>query len=421
MKILLYSLNYAPELTGIGKYSGELGGWLAERSHDVRVICGLPYYPEWRIDESYSTHGYTHEYLNGVRVTRCPLWVPERPGGLKRILHLLSFALTSLPALFLSLRHHPDVIIIVAPALFCAPSAWLAARCSGAKCWLHIQDFEVDAAFDLGLLKGSLIRRGVTASERWLLQRFDRLSTISERMRERLLSKTAGNKSPVLFPNWVDLQHIFPLQGKNPLRQEFGIASDKLVLLYSGNMGQKQGLEMVVEAAKRLTEQPRYQFVMCGDGVAHERLQTMAAGLKNILWLPLQPTEQLNALLNLADIHLLPQSADVADLVMPSKLTGMLASGRPVIATAAPGTQVATAVAQAGCVVPPGDVSSLVDTILRLADDPDLRRQLGETGRQWITQTSEKESILLAFEHELQQLIEKRSKEINPSSAKAKQ
>ena len=155
LSCLIYGINYYPELTGIGKYTGEMGAWLSERGHDVQVVTAPPYYPEWRIGEGYSGRWFRSERLAGGRVLRCPLWVPPQPGGLKRLVHLLSFALSSIPALLWSLRRRPDVIIVVAPAIFCAPAAWLAARLSGAKCWLHIQDFEVEAAFDLGLLKGA--------------------------------------------------------------------------------------------------------------------------------------------------------------------------------------------------------------------------------------------------------------------------
>lgn len=406
MKILIYGINFTPELTGIGKYTGEMAVWLSARGHQVQVATAPPYYPEWRIGENYSGRWYRSELLQGVQVLRCPLWVPAQPGGLKRIVHLLSFVLFSLPVVLWSLRLRPEVIIVVAPALFCAPVAWLAARLVGAKCWLHIQDFEIDAAFDLGLLKGQRIKQWVLAAERWLLLRFDRVSTISDRMMDRLSAKTNGKCNRVLFPNWVDLDHIRPLQGANPFREQLGIGPDTLILLYSGNMGQKQGLEMLLEAAGLLADQHRYRFIMCGDGVARNRLQSMAEGLDNIRWLPLQPIERLNELLNLADIHLLPQSSDVADLVMPSKLTGMLASGKPVIATAASGTQVAQVVAHAGCVVPPGDITALVQAIEKLGEDEPLRYRLGSAGRTWIENEWGKEKVLKAFEDELQRLVD---------------
>lgn len=405
MKIQIYGINFFPELTGIGKYTGELSFWLAQQGHDVTVITAPPYYPEWKVGTGYFSRRYKTEQLDGINVIRCPLWVPERPTGLQRLLHLASFSISSLPALYWALRHKPQVVIVVAPALFCAPAAWLAARLAGAKCWLHIQDFEVDAAFDMGLLKGKFLKKIVLRLEGLLLSSFDRVSTISERMLALLQDKLGAKKSAVLFPNWVDLKHIYPLSGPIQLRQELGIPDDKLVLLYSGNMGQKQGLDMLIDAARCLVDNPQFVFLMCGDGVAKVRLKTASADLPNMHWIPLQPIERLNELLSLADIHLLPQSANVADLVMPSKLTGMLASGKPIIATAMPETQVAKVVSNAGKVVLPNDIPGLVDAIVSLANNRNMRDQFGRAGRDWIEQHWDKEKILSTFEQDLLQLI----------------
>jgi len=174
-----------------------------------------------------------------------------------------------------------------------------------------------------------------------LLRRLDRVSAISDRMVERLAAKGVRPERCILFPNWVDTKAVFPLETPSPYRAELGIAEDQLVALYSGNMGEKQGLEMLLDVARRLSSEPRIRFVFCGEGAARQRLFDAGRHLPNVHWLPLQPAERLNDLLNMADIYLLPQRADAADLVMPSKLVGMLASGRPVIATAEPGTQVA--------------------------------------------------------------------------------
>lgn len=203
MKILIYGLNFSPELTGIGKYTGEMAEWLAARGHQVRVITAPPYYPDWKIRAGYSGRWYQVQDSACKRfvIYRCPLWVPARPSGLKRLLHLASFAVSSAPLLLRQAFWRPDVVWVVEPALFCAPGAWLTARLSRAHCWLHIQDYEVDAAFDLGLLKGQRLRRWVTASERWLMRRFDRVSTISKRMVERALSKGVDPARITLFPN----------------------------------------------------------------------------------------------------------------------------------------------------------------------------------------------------------------------------
>ncbi|NCU02152.1 glycosyltransferase, partial [Candidatus Macondimonas diazotrophica] len=161
---------------------------------------------------------------------------------------------------------------------------------------------------------------------------------------------------------------------------------------------EKQGLELLVEAARALRDDPSVVFVIGGAGSARERLMAMAADLPNIRWIPLQPAERLCDLLNLADLHLLPQRADAADLVMPSKLTGMLASGRPVIATAAPETQVGRVVGDCGLLVPPGDGAALTQAIVALAADPDQRRTLGVAARAYAETHLAREAIMTRFE-----------------------
>ncbi|WP_437203127.1 glycosyltransferase WbuB [Planctomicrobium sp. SH664] len=382
LKILIYSMNFWPEPTGIGKYSGEMGAWLARNGHEVRAICSAPYYPQWQVQPGYSGAKYQQESWEGVDVRRAPAWIPARPKALTRILYLLIFAITSLPSLIRSLFWKPDLIFVVEPPFFCAPAAWLAARCCGAKCWIHIQDFEIDAALDLGILKAPGLQRLTYGLERWLLRRFDRRSTISPRMLDRLNQKTGTDVTNVHCPNWVDISQIAPLSRPSSFRADLNLRSDQKVALYSGNMGDKQGLEIVIEAARILQSRTDLIFVMCGAGAAYERLRQLGKELPNLIWLPVQPIEKLNELLNLADVHLLPQRADAADLVMPSKLTGMLASGRPVLATALPQTQVYELVQQVGRLTPPGNAEQFALALTEMIDQTDERlRQGGESRR----------------------------------------
>jgi len=399
LKILIVGLNFHPELTGIGKYTGELAAYLVGNGHQVRVITTPPYYPYWQVQPGYSGWQYRKENWQGVWVLRCPLWVPSQPSGIKRLLLLFSFALTSIPVLLGQCPWRPNLILSIAPSFFNAPFALFTARLSGAEAWLHIQDFELDAAANLGFLPANhLMAKLAGWAERWLLGRFDQISTISSRMLARLAQKGVALEKTFLFPNWVDAGLIFPLSAsQKPLKKEWNIPDDKIIVLYSGNMGHKQGLENVIEAARHLQIQAKIHFVLCGAGALRSDLESDAKGLPNVQFLPLQPLEELNQLLNIADIHILPQRADAADLVMPSKLSGILASGKAVIATADSGTEVAEIVGRLGVVVPPQDALALADAILGLADNPERMRSLGQKGLSWVVENWSKEKVLNDF------------------------
>jgi colanic acid biosynthesis glycosyl transferase WcaI len=315
--------------------------------------------------------------------------------------HASSFAISSAPLLLHHAFWKPDVVWIVVPSILIAPIALIVARLSGARVWLHVQDFEIDAAFETGLLELRVLRGLGLALERQLMRKFDRVSTISRPMIARLIDKGVIQERCVFFPNWVDLEAIRPLQGPNPFRRDLRIADEVGVALYSGSMSEKQGLETVLKAARRLRHNASLRFVLCGEGAARKRLLERYGDLPNLLWLPLQPAARLNDLLNLADIHLLPQLPGVADLVMPSKLTGMLASGRPVIATAVAGTEIHKVVSDCGIVVPPDDDKALGEAILKLLGDSAERLRMGKAARNYAIANIDSVRILLDFEHAL--------------------
>ena len=406
MKVLIYGLNYSPEPVGIGKYSGELAPWMASRGHQLRFITAPPYFPAWRVFPGFRNR-YCLEQRDEVRVRRCPLWVPRRPNGLTRLLHLASFALSSLGPLLLQRAWCPDVVITIAPSFFCAPGALLLARLSSRRTisWLHIQDFELDAAFELGLLKGRLLRSIAETWERRILNRFDRVSTISTAMLHRLGSKGVDSKSLVLLPNWVDLDVIRPQQAtarlENPYRRELDITSDQLVLMYSGSMNKKQGLDLLVDVIHQLADLPQLVWILAGDGPTKSGLIAATEGLSQVRHMPLQPMKRLNDWLNLADIHLLPQKAEAADLVLPSKLLGILASGRPVVACSPEGSELSALVKYAGACVPPGDVNSFAAALRELIISPERRSHAGYQARLLVEERFGIESVLCRFEQQL--------------------
>ncbi|WP_066702272.1 WcaI family glycosyltransferase [Celeribacter ethanolicus] len=411
MKIQILSLNYAPEEIGIAVYSTGLAEAFTARGHEMTVVCAHPYYPQWRIWDGWPKLGYrTERHPDAPRVVHCPLYVPHKPSAKSRLLHYASFAATALPRLLSdAVKDRPDIVFVVAPSLVSAMSGWLVARLTGAKLWLHIQDFEVEAAFATGAIAPeSRLGKAALAFERWMLRRFDRISSISSPMLDKLREKGIPDARIYEFRNWANLQRIKVLDGPSPMRAELGIDTP-YVAYYSGNVAAKQGLEIIPEAARLLAGRSDLTFVICGEGPYLDTLKAKAEGLTNIRFYPLQPFEKLSDALGMADMHLLPQIAGVAELVLPSKLTNMLASGRPVVATAYPGTALAQEVEGSGLVTEPGNAEAFAAAIVTLLDDPDRRADLGRHARQAALQNWDMTAILDRLETEMGELAERRN------------
>ncbi|ACK49076.1 glycosyl transferase group 1 [Methylocella silvestris BL2] len=368
LKILIIGENYAPEMTGVGRFTGEIGAYLAEHGYDVTAVAAPPHYPGWSVKPPFHAGRYARETRDGVAVLRCPILLRADMRGVWRLIAPVSFALTAAPvALWQIVTRRPDVVLCVEPTLAAAPIGLLG-KIFGARVLLHVQDLEVDAAFAVGHLQGGALKKAIFSIESWLLRRFDSLVTISGQMRKRLIEKGVAAERIGIVRNWVDLDQIRPLEGSNGFRAELGLSA-AFVVLYAGNIGAKQALEVVLDAARALGGAKAIHFVIAGDGPEKARLMRDYGGLPGVHFLPLQPEARLCELLNLADLHVLPQARGAADLVLPSKLGGMLASGKPVLATADAGTELFEVLQGAAILVPAGDSAAMAAEISRLAAD----------------------------------------------------
>jgi colanic acid biosynthesis glycosyl transferase WcaI len=303
----------------------------------------------------------------------------------------------------------PDILLAVTPSFLVAPIALTVSRLFGTPNWLHVQDFELDAAFELGMLAGGNLRRAAMSVESAILRKFDRVSTISSRMLERLHTKGASPELTVNFRNWVDTDTIKPADRMTQYRKQLGLSDRHIVALYSGSIAAKQGIESLAEAAAELQDKsPEVVFVFCGGGALLKHLVKITAPLSNVRFMDLQPNERMRELLATADIHLIPQRAQVSDLMLPSKLAPILASGRPAIAMALPGTQLAMEIEGAGISVPPSDRRALSDAIANLATDSDKRIRMGKQARALACTRWHKETILNEFEARLVEVASRR-------------
>ena len=401
MKILVYGINYSPELTGIGKYTGEMVEWMAEQGHDVRVITAPPYYPEWQVGARYSGWRYRREQ-GAATVWRCPLYVPTQPSTLKRLIHLGSFALSSFFPLMAQRRWKPELIIGVVPTLFCTPGMRLLGKLSGARTLLHIQDYEVDAMLGLGMAgkgKGGKVAKLASAFERSGLHNVDYVSTISRSMMNKAQEKGVAADKVIFFPNWSEVARFRDVSEHDALalREQLGLPEDQKIILYSGNIGEKQGLESVVEAAGQL-QHHALTFVIVGQGGGKARLEKMVSerGLTNVKFYLLQPYEALPALLKMGDCHLVVQKRGAADAVLPSKLTNILAVGGNAVITAEADTelgQLCDSYPGIAVCVEPESVEALVTGIEQALALP----KENIVAREYAGRTLEKENVLSQF------------------------
>lgn len=341
MNIALYSIFSPPELTGVGKYNGELLEYLAAKPNSIYAVLPPPYYPELKVFDGYSAWAFSTQKINNLTIYRCPLFIPSRMTPLSRIFHYASFSLTSLFGLCRLLNKKIDVIIMTQPTLFCSLFALIFSRISGAKAILHIQDYEVDAMVGLNMAKQGFMVSFARYVEKWLMRKFDAVSTISFSMMEIAKGKGVDPSKLIFFPNWADVSFITPFADKSLFRQIWEFPSSDKIILYSGNIGKKQGLEVVITAAEYLREQSNIKFLIVGSGSHKETLETLVRqkNLSNVFFKPLQPWDQVPALLAAADIHLVIQKRGVADVVLPSKLTNILAAGGQALVTAEDSTE----------------------------------------------------------------------------------
>ena len=413
MRLLVVSLNYAPELTATGKFTGEMATWLSGRGHRVDAVAGVPHYPEWCVDSAYADKGLFTERLQGVTVMRVPHHVPaaKRVTALGRIRMECTFTLTSLWWWMLIMFRRPryDAVIAICPPMQDALLPWLYGVLRRVPWVFHIQDFQVDAAVRLRMLRTGLAGRMLYAIENFLVKKASRVSTITAAMRDRAIEKGADPERCWLVPNWADIAAVAPGERDNRFRRELGVGLEPVLVMYAGGMGAKQGLEIVIRVAAALRDNPLIQFVVVGTGADRPRLESLAQELTltNLRFLPVQPLERVSEMLAAGDVHLIVQRAEAADLVMPSKLTNILAAGRPCIATASDDTALCRVLRDHDCglAVPPEDEGALEQAILQLTANVAARKRMGANARAYAEAYLDRDAILERFEQQLRELV----------------
>jgi colanic acid biosynthesis glycosyl transferase WcaI len=401
MRIIVWGINYAPEFTGIAPHSVALCEFLLERGHDVEMVTSFPYYPTWQKRPEDRARLYRTDIVNGVPVHRCWHFVPARVSALKRIIHEGSFVFTStLRVLFL---RNPDVFVVVSPPLLLGVAAWFVGKLKRAPFVFHVQDMQPDAAVGLGMLKQSWFTRALYGLEAFAYRHAARVSGITRGMLATFRNKGVAESKLIYFPNAISLKNDEPPPRRGEFRKRHGFATDEFLAVYAGNLGVKQGLEVLLETAALLREQ-RIRFLICGDGAQREALAGRAREMElpNFSMLPLQKGRDYRALLVDADVCFITQQAGAGNSFFPSKLLGLLAESKPVVTVAAPECELARSLEEGnfGVNVPPGQPRELARVLDALAKDPQRMAKFGEAGRRYVEQF-EKGRVMENFSREL--------------------
>ncbi|WMI66624.1 WcaI family glycosyltransferase [Aestuariibaculum sp. YM273] len=396
-KITIVGINYYPEDSAIGLYTTQKAEYLVRQGFDVTVITGFPYYPQWEIREDYKKKSYLlKEYINGVTVLRSKQYVPSNPTFSKRILHLISFTCGNFINLFKVSK--PDIIISIVPFTTSVLLGWFLKLRYKSRLWVHIQDFEFDAAIDSGLLNGNTKRifKSLLWVEKKLLNKADVVSTISYGMINKLNSKT--NTTSYYLTNWIDVSLFDDIQNRHPY-----LKSSKFKILYSGNIGAKQDWKFFIDFVNQLNNMDNIEVIVVGEGAEKGKIVEELKQFNFVKHFNLVPFEELPVLLSSADVHVLFQKKDVIDTVMPSKLLGMMASGKPSIVTGNIESEVATVLRESngGYYFDGTNLEDIIGCLNNLRNNNDLSISIGTNAKKYVQEKFSQKEVLDKFVKEL--------------------
>lgn len=412
MRIILWGINYAPESIGIAPFNRDLCTYLAGQGHDVAAVTTFAYYPQWRLAAADRGRWLRTEQDGAVAVHRCRCYVPAKQTAGRRVVHELTFGLLS--ALRILFLPRADVYVVVSPPLGLGVFAWLVTIVKRSRFVFHVQDLQPDAAVGLGMVRRGWLVRALYAIERFAYARAARVSGITEGMIAAFLSKGVPRARTWLLPNWLRpaTGAIAVRPERTAARRRFGVEEATLLAVYAGNLGQKQNLPVLIEAAgwlraRATSNAPGVKLIIAGEGAARAEL---AAALQarpgvEVELRGLLSDDDYAMLLAAADVGLITQASGTGRYFLPSKLLSVLAAGLPVVAVADEDSELARAVRAGGCgaVVPADDAVGLAVLLQQLASE---RGPLADWARGtcWVEQFS-RAAILPRFEAMLQTLV----------------
>jgi len=397
--------HFEPDTAPTGVVMTRIVEELVALGHTVHVVTALPWYRSHRIEDGWAGRLVRSETTPWGSITR----VHPFPGSDKSNLlrRAIGFGGYSLLAGVQCLRvggwlRRSGAVIAMSPPLTLGLTGWVASRLRRCPVVFNIQDVFPDAAVETGAISNEKIIAAASWLERVSYLAADAVTVLSDDLRDNVVAKlrpTRGARAADtvhVIPNFVDTDAIVPADRATPYRAELGLG-DGPVVLYAGNVGFSQSLDLMLAAAREL---PEATFLINGNGAARSSLEAAAGDIANVRFADYIEPSRLPELLATGDVHVVPLRRGLGRVSVPSKTYSIMAAGRPVVAAIDPDTAVPRILADSGggVAVPPDDAGSFIDAIRSMLDDPARAARLGAMGREWVEREASPAAVGAAYD-----------------------
>ncbi len=415
MRLLVLCPHFSPDTAPTGEVMAAIAGGLVDRGHELHIVTSLPWYEHHRVEPGWTGRPVRHEDTAWGRITRVHPFPTDKRNIPARAAAFAGFTvLSSGLALWGRPGARPDAVLSMSPPLTLGGAGWLAARRWGVPFVFNIQDVFPDVAVELGAITNPRVIRAASWLERWSYRRADAVTVLSDDLRDNLVAKIAGTVPDAhdrirVIPNFVDTERIRPADPDNAYRRQYDLVG-KRVVMYAGNVGLSQSLDLVLAAARKLADRTDVVFVVNGGGSGRAPLEEAATGLDNVRFVDFQPKERLPEVLAAGDVHVVPLRRGLARSSVPSKTYSILAAGRPIVASIDEGTEVARVVEEAGAglAVPPDDPDAFTHALATLLDDQARSRAMGAAGRAFVERWVSPAAVAERYEALFDELVARR-------------
>jgi len=400
LRLIVLCPHFAPDIAPTGVVMTRIIDELAKRGHELHVITAAPWYREHRMERGFETRWWRVERTEWGTISRVnPFPGKSKSNILRRAIGFVLFSLlVGVRGLLAGGRGRVDGVLAMSPPLTLGVTGWLVRAVRGGRLVFNIQDVFPDAAIETGAITNPLVVSVARWLEKFSYRRSDDVVALSEDLAANMRAKLGprdGHRVRVI-PNFVDTVAIAPASRNNSYRADLGIG-DEPVVMYAGNVGYSQSLELMIEAARAI---PAVQFVINGDGSARESLEERARGLANVRFVDYQPIERLPEVLAAADVHVVPLRKGLARVSVPSKSYSVLSAGRALLAAIDPGTEIPRLLADSGggIAVAPDDPTAFIAALREMLADPERLSAMGRGGRAWVERHVSPSGVAVAYE-----------------------